>query len=53
MQQPRHKISILEVVPKQFAQGWRRREANASNDFGTQSKISPFMNTRFRYLPMN
>jgi hypothetical protein len=33
MQQPRNKFSILEVVPKQFAQGWRRREENAFNVF--------------------
>jgi hypothetical protein len=51
MQQPRNKLPILEVVPKQFAQGWRRREENTSNVFRNQTKISPLMNTRFRYLP--
>lgn len=48
MQQPRHKLLILEVVPKQFPQGWRRREENTSNVFRNQTRIYPLMNTRFQ-----
>ena len=51
MQQPRNKFSSLGLSPKQFAQGWRRREENTSNVFRNQTKISPLMNTRFKYLP--
>lgn len=51
MQQPRNKLPILEVVPKQFAQGWRRREENTFNVCRNQTRIAPLMNTRFRYLP--
>lgn len=48
MQQPGNKFSYLGVVPKQFAQGWRRREENTSNVFRNQTRIYPLMNTRFQ-----
>lgn len=51
MQQPGNKFSILGVVPKQFAQGRRRREENTSKVLRIQSRICPLMNTRFKYLP--
>ena len=51
MQQPGNKFSYLGVVPKQFAQGWRRIEENTFHVVRNQTRIYPLMNTRFKYLP--